>query len=153
WSMAHRPPKNEGNGPSTTYPGELPLRNELLQVLGVAYRVAAVLVDRLRVGAGPVPGGRGTVGEGAQDVHRHAPDEVRGLAADAVRLVAVDGLDPAHRAAVEDAGAARVGVVGGVAVAALALAGQRRVGEHLDGARHRVGGIEPVVLAGGQVRE
>src|SRR6516165_10946844 len=101
--MAHRPPKNEGNGPSTTYPAELRLRKELLEVLGVAYRVADVLVDRLQVVAGPVLGGRGTAGEGAQDVHRHAADEVRGLAADAVRLVAVDGLHPAHRAAVEDA--------------------------------------------------
>src|SRR5215471_3363635 len=112
----------------------------LLEVRGVAYRVADILVDRVQVVAGKVAGGSGTAGEGAQDVHRDAADKVRGLAADAVRLVTVDGLDPAHRAAVEDAGAARAGVVGGVAVAALALAGQRRVGEHLDRALHRIGG-------------
>ena len=76
-----------------------------------------------------------------------------GRAADAVRLVAVDRLHPAHRATVEDPGAARVGVVGRVAVAGDAPAGQRGVGEHLDRALERVGGVDPVVLDADQVRE
>src|ERR1700728_339093 len=125
----------------------------LLEVLGIAYGVAYVFVGGVEVVVGLVPVRGGAVGEGAQDVRRHLADDTGGGAGDAVRLVAVDGLDPAHRAAVVDAGSAGVRVVGGIPVAGGAQAGQRRVREHLDGARHRVGGVHPVVFDADEVRE
>src|ERR1700676_4762452 len=87
----------------------------LLEVLGVAYRVAFVLVDGVQVVVGWVTIRGGAVGAGTGHVRRDLTDERRGVAGDVVGLVAVDGLAPAHRAAVEDARAALVGVIGGVA--------------------------------------
>jgi len=96
---------------------------------------------------------RGAVGEGAEHVRRHLPDEAGCHPRNAVRAVAEDRLHPAHGACVEDAGPACVRVVGRIAEARRPLAHQRRVGQDLDRPRHRVGGIDPVVLDADQVAE
>ena len=72
---------------------------------------------------------------------------------DPVRLVAEGRLHPAHRARVEGTFPAGVGVVGGVAVAADALADQRGVGQHLDRPLNRVAGSHRVVFDPDQIGE
>src|SRR5260370_24129826 len=106
---------------------EAALSPGLLQGARRADRGALVLLEGVRVVVCRVLGGGRAIGEGAQYVRCHATDEVRGAAADAVRLVAVDRLDPAHRPGVEDARAARVRVVGGVTEAGRPVQRQRRV--------------------------
>jgi hypothetical protein len=95
----------------------------------------------------------GTFGERAEHVLGHLLHENGGRRRDAVRAVAEDSLHPAHRAGVEDAGAARSRVVGRVAEAAGALADQRRVRKDLDRAWHRVGRVDPVVFHANEVAE
>lgn len=102
-----------------------PLGTRLLQAGGAAERIPGVLVHRVEVVVRGV-GRRGrAVGEGPQHVRGHLPDEGRRGRGNAVRAVTEDRLHPAHGAGVEDAGPARVRVVGRITEAAHALADQR----------------------------
>ena len=74
-------------------------------------------------------------------------------AADAVRRVAVDRLHPAHGARVEHPGAAGDRVVGRVAEAGPPWQTSGECDKHLDRPRHRVAGVDPVVLDADQVGE
>jgi creatinine amidohydrolase len=101
------------------------LEARLLQARGGAERIPGVLVQRVEVVVRGV-GRRGrAVGERPQHVRGHLYDEGRRGRGNAVRAVTEDRLHPAHGAGVEDAGPARVRVVGRITEAADALADQR----------------------------
>src|SRR5215472_16781322 len=124
------------------------------QVVPGGNRVAWPLLQGAEIVPGRVLGRRRAVSEGVQHVLRHGLGEVTACPCQAPAIQRRrEGFHPAHRPCAEHARAASGRVIGRVRVTVDALAGQRRVREHLDRQLKGIPGVDRVVLDSHQRRE